>query len=79
MSKLIDTSKPVKPSLTRDRFFRVEDKWYFAVRRGPDQGPFASRNEASVALQQFLSRVKDRPDNRRFSQAAADDTSVFIS
>ncbi len=79
MSKLINTGKSAKPSHTRDRFFRVEDKWYFAVRRGPDQGPFASKDEAHSALQRFLRETKNQPDKRRFSRPAADKASIFIN
>ena len=26
-----------------DRFYCVNDEWYFAIRRGPDQGPYTSK------------------------------------
>jgi len=37
-----------------DRFYRVDDEWYFAIRRGPDQGPYPSKEAAQVALKKFI-------------------------
>jgi hypothetical protein len=37
-----------------DRFYCVSDKWYFAIRRGPDQGPYSSMEAAQAALKKFI-------------------------
>jgi hypothetical protein len=37
-----------------DRIFCIKDEWFFAVRRGPDHGPFASQEEAQQALVAFI-------------------------
>jgi hypothetical protein len=37
-----------------DRFYCVNDEWYFAIRRGPDQGPYASKEAAQDALKKFI-------------------------
>jgi hypothetical protein len=36
------------------RFYSVGNEWYFAVRRGMDQGPYNSRQEARTALAEFI-------------------------
>ena len=38
-----------------DRFYCVNDAWYFAIRRGPDQGPYSSKESAQDALKIFIS------------------------
>jgi hypothetical protein len=37
-----------------DRFYCVNDEWYFAIRRGPDQGPYPSKESALAALKKFI-------------------------
>jgi hypothetical protein len=37
-----------------DRFYCVNDEWYFAIRRGPDQGPYSSKEAAQAALKKFI-------------------------
>jgi hypothetical protein len=37
-----------------DRFYCVNDEWYFAIRRGPDQGPYTSKEAAQDALKKFI-------------------------
>ena len=37
-----------------DRFYCVNDEWYFAIRRGPDQGPYPSKEAAQAALKKFI-------------------------
>ena len=37
-----------------DRFYCVNDEWYFAIRRGPDQGPYPSKEAAQGALKKFI-------------------------
>lgn len=55
-----------------DRFYQVGDKWYFAVRKGPDRGPFASKEEARAALRIYIAEQleiekRERPEGQRFS------------
>lgn len=37
-----------------DRFYCVNQEWYFAIRRGPDQGPYPSKEAAQAALKKFI-------------------------
>lgn len=37
-----------------DRFYCINDEWYFAIRRGPDQGPYPSKESAQAALKQYI-------------------------
>ncbi|MBI3560903.1 MAG: hypothetical protein HY080_04215 [Gammaproteobacteria bacterium] len=36
------------------RFYSVDGDWWFAIRRGPDQGPYLSKPAAKKALIEFL-------------------------
>lgn len=36
-----------------DRYFRIEDKWFYTTREG-DEGPFASREQAQAHLKMFV-------------------------
>ena len=42
------------PGRTRDRFYQAGKDWFFAIRRGIDQGPYRTRGEAQQALRQFI-------------------------
>lgn len=51
-------SRPNEESATpnrSDRFYCVNEEWYFAIRRGPDQGPYPSKEAAQNALKKFIS------------------------
>ena len=37
-----------------NRFYCINDEWYFAIRRGADQGPYTSKQAAQAALQKFI-------------------------
>ena len=37
-----------------DRFYCIGDEWYFAIRRGSDQGPYSSKEAAQAALKKFI-------------------------
>ena len=37
-----------------DRFYSIQDQWYFAIRRGPDQGPYPTKAAAHEALRKFI-------------------------
>ncbi len=37
-----------------ERFLADNDQWYFQTREGAVEGPYASRNQASKALGDFL-------------------------
>lgn len=37
-----------------DRFFQVEDYWYYSTREGVDIGPFDNVEEASVGASEFI-------------------------
>jgi hypothetical protein len=36
------------------RFYCVGNEWWFAIRRGPDQGPYSSKAAAKVSLIEYL-------------------------
>lgn len=36
------------------RFYCIDNEWWFAIRRGPDQGPYPSQAAARQALIEFL-------------------------
>ena len=55
-----------------ERFYELDGQWYFAVRKGPDRGPFASKEEARAALRTYIverlaEEKRSRPRTRRFS------------
>ena len=55
-----------------ERFYEENGKWYFAVRKGADRGPFASKEEARAALRTYIveklaEEKRNRPSTRRFS------------
>ncbi len=37
-----------------DRFYSVDGKWFFSVRREADQGPYDSKDDAEQALKGFI-------------------------
>ena len=37
------------------RFYTVDSEWWFAIRRGPDQGPYPTRAAARQSLIEYLS------------------------
>ena len=37
-----------------DRFYCIEEEWFFAIRRGPDQGPYFSKVAAQEALKKLI-------------------------
>lgn len=37
-----------------ERFYKISDEWWFAIRRGPDQGPYPTRTAARKALIKFI-------------------------
>ena len=36
------------------RFYSVDNDWWFAIRRGPTQGPYQTKSTAKQALIEFL-------------------------
>lgn len=56
-----------------ERFYQIGNDWYFAVRKGADQGPYPGKDEARAALRTYiieqLAEEKRRPQeaDRRFS------------
>ena len=37
------------------RFYCIENEWWFAIRSGPDQGPYPTKAAAKQSLIEFLS------------------------
>lgn len=44
------------------RFYSVENEWWFAIRRGPDQGPYESKVAAKKSL---IGYINDQFDFER--------------
>lgn len=40
--------------LRNERIYIYNGDWYFSIRRGVDQGPFANETEARGALREFI-------------------------
>ncbi|MGD8483469.1 MAG: DUF6316 family protein [Thioalkalispiraceae bacterium] len=40
------------------RFFVVANQWYFATREGIDKGPYTTRSNAQLALDDFLEQCE---------------------
>jgi len=38
-----------------ERIYSVGNEWFFSVRKGPDQGPFKTEDEAKKAMVEFVS------------------------
>ena len=36
------------------RFYCVDSEWWFAIRRGPDQGPYTTKTLAKQSLIEYL-------------------------
>jgi hypothetical protein len=36
------------------RFYCINNEWWFAIRRGPDQGPYPTKAAAKQSLIEFL-------------------------
>ncbi len=53
------------PPFRSDRFYTEDGQWYFAIRRGPDQGPFPSREDAEAALEAFLAEQLGKERRQR--------------
>ena len=41
-----------------DRFYLLENRWFFATREGSPIGPFETREEGLVGLQDFIEFLK---------------------
>ncbi|MDZ7805334.1 DUF6316 family protein [Thiohalophilus sp.] len=37
-----------------ERFYNIADEWWFAIRRGPDQGPYPTQSAARQALIEYI-------------------------
>ena len=48
-----------------DRLFCVNGDWYFAIRRGSDQGPYQTREDAEHALKLFIEDQQSLEKHRR--------------
>ena len=36
------------------RFYSIDNEWWFAIRRGPDQGPYPTKAAAKQSLIEYL-------------------------
>jgi hypothetical protein len=36
------------------RFYCVDGEWWFAIRRGPDQGPYLNKSQAKQSLVDYI-------------------------
>ena len=53
MRKTDDSSISIRYFRAGDRFFRVEDQWFYATREG-NEGPFASKELAERHMKNFV-------------------------
>ena len=58
----------------RARVYRIGEEWYFAIRRGIDQGPYESERQARQALVKFIQEQLDF--ERRLCRKTQDDLSI---
>ncbi len=42
-----------------DRFFHINDKWFFFTRENTQEGPFFSKREAEMELMLYLRHAND--------------------
>ena len=48
-----------------ERFYKLDDDWYFTVRGGNTFGPFTCKAEAENAVENFLNPLKEYSGNVR--------------
>jgi hypothetical protein len=36
------------------RYYSIENEWWFAIRRGPDQGPYVTKSAARQGLIEYI-------------------------
>ncbi len=58
----------VAMSFRNDRFYCVNNEWFFSIRRGPDQGPYSSKEEAQLALKSFIADQRCKQRERQAEQ-----------
>ena len=66
---------------TTDRVMRMNDQWWFATREG-DMGPFATREEAEMAIKTFIASQqfvegRDAPPEPVRKSAFKGDTTIW--
>jgi hypothetical protein len=54
-------NEPARTWFRSERFFRVNEQWYFHTREGMAVGPYRSRFEAEVDAGLLLALLKDTP------------------
>lgn len=59
-----DDEKEQAPARS-ERFYEVNGEWFFAVRKGPDRGPFASKEAARAALRTYIVEQMAEEKHRR--------------
>ena len=57
MEDRLDNDRPI--NFRTDRFISTNEEWFFCIRRGPDQGPYNSRELAENALKKFIQDQKE--------------------
>jgi hypothetical protein len=55
-----------------DRFYCIKHEWYFAIRRGPDQGPYPSKAAAHDALKKFITEELQQERHRQAERQLQD-------
>ncbi|WP_105102391.1 DUF6316 family protein [Microbulbifer pacificus] len=58
-----EQGNPIPPRA--DRFFKVDNDWFFTVRGGNTFGPFSCREEAEKAVDKYLNPLQEYSGNVR--------------
>ncbi|MGI1678858.1 MAG: DUF6316 family protein [Cellvibrionaceae bacterium] len=61
----------VKSWFRSDRFFTIENRWYFITREGQNVGPFESINHARTGVNLFLNSVQKDNYSEQYAESIA--------
>jgi len=51
------TGETSMPPFRTDRLYQVDGRWYFVTREKTREGPYLNRIDATLGVQQYVSRV----------------------
>lgn len=66
-------NEPVKSWFRSDRFFTIENRWYFITREGQNIGPFETLGHAKSGVSLFLNSVQKDQYSERYAETIAQD------
>ena len=65
--------EPVKSWFRSDRFFTIDNRWYFTTREGQNVGPFESIGHAKSGVNLFLTSVQNDHYSNSYAESIARD------